>query len=305
MTETRFRGEPAIVLRSGTTSATFLPDLGMTGVSLRHGISARSRGVEHLALPGGIAALRAGITLGLPLLAPWANRLATRRYRAAGTTVDLTRLRLPTDAHGLPIHGFLVGKPGWRLGRGRTRGESARCSAAIDVDAPAFPFPHRIELAITLREGALKVDTTIVPTGRRRVPVAFGWHPYLQLPGTPRREWELRLPARSHLALDPFGIPTGESQHETAEAAPIGRRTFDDGYAFAGTRRMALVSEHASIELRCGVNYPFGQVWVPPGRDLRGARADDRAHQCARRGHDAAGRSGRQVQSLASSLLVS
>ena len=96
-------------------AATFLPDLGMTGVSLRCG------GREHLALPGGLAALRAGATLGIPLLAPWANRLAARRYRAAGVDVDLDGLPLGTDGNGLPIHGFLVGRPGWRVGRRTTR----------------------------------------------------------------------------------------------------------------------------------------------------------------------------------------
>ena len=70
--ESRFRGTSALTLTSGDLVATFLPDVGMTGVSLQY------RGAEHLALPGGLAALRAGATLGIPLLAPWANRLATR-----------------------------------------------------------------------------------------------------------------------------------------------------------------------------------------------------------------------------------
>jgi hypothetical protein len=52
--ESRFRGASALTLTSGDLVATFLPDLGMTGVSLRY------RGAEHLALPGGLAALRAG-----------------------------------------------------------------------------------------------------------------------------------------------------------------------------------------------------------------------------------------------------
>jgi hypothetical protein len=57
-------------LEAGELSATFLPAVGVTGVSLRF------RGREHLAVPGGVARLRAGGTAGLPLLAPWANRLA-------------------------------------------------------------------------------------------------------------------------------------------------------------------------------------------------------------------------------------
>jgi aldose 1-epimerase len=258
--EGRFRGEPAVIVRAGGLSATFLPDLGMTGVSLR------CRGREHLALPGGLPALRAGATLGLPLLAPWANRLGSRRYRAAGVDVDLTGLPLGTDANGLPIHGLLVGKPGWRLDRSSAGRGRAGFQASIDVDGPAFPYRHRIEVSVIADEQELLLDTTVIPTGRRRVPVAFGWHPYLRPPGTPRTQWHLRLPARTHLALDKLGLPTAISQREARENEPIGRRTFDDLYLLGRERRLALVADDSSIELRCGPGYPYAQVWVPAGR---------------------------------------
>ena len=57
----------------------------------------------------------AGHTGGLPLLHPWANRLARRRYVAAGVAVDLRGLDLPTDDNGLPMHGTMVGRPGWEV----------------------------------------------------------------------------------------------------------------------------------------------------------------------------------------------
>jgi len=233
----------------------------MTGVSLRH------RGGEHLALPGGLDALRAGHTGGLPLLAPWANRLSQWSYRAAGVSVDLTGQPLGVDDNGLPIHGFLVGKPGWTVDRLTTRGDAARLRVSLEVDAPAFPFPHRIEVTVVATEAQLRVDTTVVPTGRRSVPIALGWHPYLRLPGAPRSQWRLRLPARRHLELDPGGIPTGDSAPEGAEADVIGNRTFDDGYAVGRDRRFAIEHEGGrSLELRCGAGYPFAQVWVPRGR---------------------------------------
>ena len=233
----------------------------MTGVSLRY------RGGEYLALPGGLDALRSGQTGGLPLLAPWANRLSERRYRAADVTVPLDGLDLPVDDNGLPIHGFLVGAPGWSVDRLSTRGDSARLRASITVDAPAFPFPHRIEITAVVRAPVLRVDTTIVPTGRRSVPIAFGWHPYLRLPDGARRSWLLRLPARRHLALDDRGIPTGDVGPEAAESAVIGSRTFDDGYALGRDRRLAIVGDTGhGVEMRGGTNYPFAQVWVPRGK---------------------------------------
>jgi galactose mutarotase-like enzyme len=266
--ERRFRGEAALVLTAGPMSATFLPGLGMTGVSLRW------HGREFLALPGGLDGLRAGKTMGLPLLAPWANRLGAHRYRIGRTVVDLTGLPLKTDENGLPIHGLLVGAPGWHVGRGSARGSGAGVAAWRDVDDPAFPFPHRIDVVATAApDGRLTVDTTVTATGRRSVPVSHGWHPYIRLTGVARPQWRLRLPRRAHLALDPLGIPTGSTDDERAESEPIGRRTFDDLYALGGGRgrRLAVEAETSggdrlAVELRCGTGYDFAQVWVPPGR---------------------------------------
>jgi galactose mutarotase-like enzyme len=54
---------------------------------------------------------------------------------------------------------------------------------------------------------------------------------------------------------------------EPAEAAPVGRRTFDDLYALDRDRRLAFAADDGpSIELRCGKGYPYAQVWVPKGR---------------------------------------
>ncbi len=145
--EERFRSQPAMTLAAGELAATFLPGLGMTGVSLR------CRGHEHLALPGGLAALRAGKTLGLPLLAPWANRLGSRRYRAAGVAVDLDGLQLGCDAQR-PADPRPARRPVRLADRTTTaRRGTASLGAAIDVDAPAFPFPHRIELSVAARDG--------------------------------------------------------------------------------------------------------------------------------------------------------
>jgi aldose 1-epimerase len=258
--EGRFRGQPAIVVAAGDIVATFLPGLGMTGVSMR------CRGREHLALPGGLPALRGGSTLGLPLLAPWANRLASRRYRAAGVDVDLRDIPLPTDGNGLPIHGLLVGRPGWHVARRSTRGGRASFRAAIDVDAPAFPFPHRIEIAVAAGDRRLTLDTTVIPTGRRAVPVAFGWHPYLRMPGTSRRRWHLRLPARTHVVLDGRGIPTGDEHAEQFEDDDIGGRTFDDLYRLGRDRTLAIEADGETISMRGDAGYPYAQVWVPAGR---------------------------------------
>lgn len=84
-------------MSAGELEAVFLPELGMLGSSLLF------RGEEYLSLHGGVAALRSGRTNALPLLAPWANRLSTRRFRAAGIDIDLIGVPLIDDGRGLPF----------------------------------------------------------------------------------------------------------------------------------------------------------------------------------------------------------
>ncbi len=258
--EHHFRGEPAVALTAGPLTAVFAPRLGMTGVSLRH------RDGEYLALPGGLDRLRQGRTTGLPLLAPWANRLSGRGYRVGRQTVDLSGVPLHVDDNGLPIHG-LLGAAGWAVDELATWRGTARVRASIPVDSPAFPFPHRVVVTATVSDSALRVDTTVVPTGRRAVPVSFGWHPYFRLPDAPRSTWRLRLPARSRFEVSGLGIPTGACTREPAESEVIGRRTLDAGYALGRTRRLAMGNAAGrSVELRSGPAYPVAQVWVPRGK---------------------------------------
>jgi aldose 1-epimerase len=249
-------------LSSGPLDATFLPDLGMVGVSLRH------RGGELLVLPTGLAGYRAGGTAGLPLLAPWANRLGSWRYAVDGVEVDLTGLDLHTDENGLPIHGTMAAQPGWRvMAEGPT-------TLVADFDFGArpdllrsFPFPHVIELAASVAADGLTVTTTVTATSDRAVPIAFGFHPYFGLPGVARADVRLSLPARRHLIVDDAGLPTGEAVAQVAEDLPIGDRTFDDLYELGATRQMSVAGGGRRLTLDLVDGYHYAQVFVPPDRD--------------------------------------
>ena len=174
-------------------SATFLPELNLLGVSLR------LAGEEFLALPGGVAAYRARRATGLPLLAPWANRLDGTTYRVGRVRVDLDGLDLTTDGNGLPIHGT-TWREAWGIAGVTTGARIARLRAHLLYDRPdqlaAFPFPHRIEVTASVDGTALAIETRIRPIADRAVPVSFGYHPYLRLPAGARRDWRLVLPAR-------------------------------------------------------------------------------------------------------------
>jgi galactose mutarotase-like enzyme len=188
---------------------------------------------------------------------------------ALGQAVDLRRLRLPTDANGLPMHGTMLGRDGWTIASLEAGRRSARLQARFDyagafVDLAAFPFPHVVEVDAVLDGRQLAVSTVVRPL-EGPVPVAFGWHDYFQLPG-PRRTWQLRMPVCEHLGLNRRLIPTGRRTAQPAEDAPIADRTFDDGYALGDDRRFALTGGGVRLEVELDGGYPYAQVWVPAGR---------------------------------------
>ena len=147
-------------LRAGDWEAVFLPEPGMLGASLKH------QGGELLSLHGGVQGYRDGHTTGLPLLAPWANRLSRRQFRVAGVDVDHRRLPLHRDPNGLAIHGTMTAAPGWEV----VREEPARLVARFEYRADrAFPFPHELTVDARLGQKGLTVTTSLVQIGRAHV----------------------------------------------------------------------------------------------------------------------------------------
>lgn len=244
-------------IRAGRTEAVFLPDVGMLGISLRHD------GDEVLALPGGLDAYRAGHVTGLPLLAPWANRLGGRRYEIAGVAVDLTGVDLHDDGTGLPIHGTMTAATGWQVEATTESSLQARFAYGDRPDLlAAFPFPHDLVLEIEMGDGHLTVATTLRPTADRPVPVSFGWHPYFAL-GATRSATRLRLPACEHHVLDERGLPTGRTEPQPEESRPLGDRSFDDLYALGTDRRLSLENDRHAVVVDMAGGYPYAQVYSP------------------------------------------
>lgn len=257
-----FDREAAVTLAAGDLRATFLPELGMVGVSLRLGDR------ELLATPGGLDRYREGRVTGLPLLAPWANRLGRKRYEVAGHAVDLNGLDLGDDGRGLPIHGNMTAQPGWDVVAVEESAGASRLRARFDYGArpdllAAFPFPHQLEVEATVDGTALGVGTDLRPTGEGPVPVSFGWHPYLALPGGARQSWRLRLPDCWHLVLDDRGLPTGESLRQPEGVETLGDRSYDDAYALGDDRLLWAEGGGLRIAVRFEEGYPFAQVYAP------------------------------------------
>lgn len=253
----------------GGVEAIFVPEAGMICCSLRH------RGEELLGQRDGLTAyVGRGSTMGVPFLHPWANRLAAERFEVAGAEVDLTLegLHVKRDGAGLPIHGLLTAA-GWRVLRHTEHEDGGLLAARFDFGAHpllarAFPFPHRVEIDATLSGGELRIATVVEATGEESVPISFGFHPYLRLPGVPRAEWVLEAPVRERLVLDERMLPTGERVDAPIETGPLGARTFDDPYvAPAGGAAFALSGGGRRLRLALGEGYPYAQLYAPADTD--------------------------------------
>lgn len=260
-------GHRALVLSSPEElEATFVPRAGMVGASLR------DRGEELLGMRGGLEAwIDKSSTFGIPLLYPWANRLGSDRYEAAGQTVEIPAEAplVHRDAGGLPIHGLLFAASDWEVAGTGPQPGGAGLNARLDWGADErrlalFPFPHTVELDVRLAGLRLEIVTTVIAGDERPVPVAFGWHPYLAPPGAPREEWVVEFSPVRRLLTDRRQVPDGREEDAPVASGPLGDRTFDDGYAGAMPGMACSVSDgvrRISVEMTSG--YSFTQIYAP------------------------------------------
>ena len=264
---TFFQGYPAVALRSPQLEAVFAPQTGMIGCSLLHD------GEELLHHRAGLARYEAtGSTMGIPLLHPWANRLGGTSYTVGERTVeiDMDSPQVRSDPNGLPMHGVIHASY-WDEHEPTTDPPSVGATLHFAKHAELateFPFPHAITVTATLRENVLTVDATVAATGDSPVPLAFGFHPYLALPGVPRADWHVEVPLTERLKLDDRMIPTGTTETVEPFDGALGERTFDDGYAGArdGTT-FALSGGGRRIELELVSGYRYAQVYAPANED--------------------------------------
>ena len=255
----------ACALKAGDLDAVFLPGYGMLGASLRHqGMEILGR-VEDL-----MTAATHGSTAGIPLLHPWANRLAGLGYCVAGREValDLTSPLLHLDAHGLPIHGVPWSLLAWKLTASRPDSLTARLDWTSQDLLAVFPFPHQLEMAAALSPDGLILEVTLAAGSDGPVPVSFGFHPYFVLPGLPRGQWRLKLPPMRKLGLDPRGIPTGEEEPYSGFDAKLGELDFDDGFAVLSDRpSFSLTGANRSITVELLAGYRYAQIYAPRDQD--------------------------------------
>jgi aldose 1-epimerase len=265
--------------RASQTSVSILPALGNLTVELK------VRGHNVVRFPFGSAAEYKGgaSSIGIPFLAPWADRLDEQAFYANGKRYAFD-MSLGNVRGTNPIHGFL-GSVSWTVVETRADAESAWVTSRLEFFKhpdwmKQFPFAHTIEMTHRLRDGTLEVATRIDNLSNEPMPVAVGFHPFFQLTDSPRDEWTISVAARTHWPLTEAKMPVGTTQPiekffpkpASVALAPL---ELDDVFSdlvrdARGQSTMSLRGKAQRLDVVLGANYRAVVIYAPkpaPGQD--------------------------------------
>lgn len=252
-------------MAAGDLVAVFRPEQGMLGTSLKH------RGEEILRrLDEMDEALVTGMSIGIPINYPWANRLRIDQYDFDGkeVTLDPASPWLMKDWNDVIIHGVPWPKLEWQVLEAGERRLRSRLAWNREELLRVFPFEHEVEMTASLDGLGLTIETAVLATAGVRVPVSFGFHPYIGVPGVRRAQWRLSLPAMHGIVLDERLLPVGERTDLPPYDDLLADLDFDHGFAFttpSPTMSIEGGGRRVSVDFLDG--FPFAQIYGPPTHD--------------------------------------
>jgi aldose 1-epimerase len=153
---------------------------------------------------------------GIPLLAPFANRLDETAFYANGKKYNFD-LELGNVRGPIPGTGFVNGSKAWQLVEFKADAQSAWVTCKLDfykipIYMKQFPFAHTITMTYRVSQGALEVHTRLDNLSSEPMPAVIGFHPIYELPDGNRDDWTVSVDAATHWIEIPQRLPTGETQ---------------------------------------------------------------------------------------------
>jgi aldose 1-epimerase len=214
---------------------------------------------------------------GVPLLAPWANRMDPDSYWANGKKYVLNpdAVNLRRDANGLAIHGLLLFASDWQIVTLHADAGSAEVTSRLEFWKhpewmAQFPFAHTIEMTHRLSGGVLEVRTTVENQSREPLPLLIGFHPWYQIPDILRDEWTIHLPVRDHYAVSNRMVPTGDKKPtDLPDPLPLRGRQLDDVFGGVNSRDEFWVEAKGQrMSVRFGPKFPIAIAYAPETRNV-------------------------------------
>jgi aldose 1-epimerase len=224
---------------------------------------------------------------GIPLLAPFANRLDEQAFYANGTKYNFD-MELGNVRGAIPIHGFLSSAKDWKLVEAKADGSAAWVTSKLEFYRnpqwmKQFPFAHTLQMTYRLQDGVLEVRTRIDNLSVEPMPVAIGFHPYFQLTDSTREDWTLSVGAKTQWLLAQNKIPTGETEpiekmFPDPHAVPL--KDFDLDHVFGDLERdaqgravMSVKGKAQQLDVVVGPHYRSVVLYSPNPANARGGGA--------------------------------
>jgi aldose 1-epimerase len=224
---------------------------------------------------------------GIPLLAPFANRLDEQAFYANGKKYNFD-MELGNVRGAIPIHGYLSAAKDWKLVEAKADGNAAWVTNRLEFYRnpqwmQQFPFAHTLQMTYRLQDGVLEVQTRIENLSVEPMPVAIGFHPYFQLTDSTREDWTISVGAKTHWLLAENKIPTGETQpigklFPDPHAVPL--EDFDLDHVFGDLERdaqgravMSLKGKSQQLDVVVGPHYRAIVLYSPNPANARGGGA--------------------------------
>jgi aldose 1-epimerase len=271
--KTTVDNQPIYVLRdTGTPAeASIAPGGGNTCFSFRKAI--QGEWIDIIAPLEDPADLRSGGShFGYPILFPFPSRIREGRFSFQGKVYHLETTR---GRHA--IHGFVLNRP-WMIVSAEASVDGG-ASVTSSIEARSFPevlrqypFPFRLTVTYTLKDGDLGMTAKAENTGSTAMPMGFGVHPYFPLPlgaRGQRADCRLQIPATQYWELEEL-LPTGRrcdvsGSLDLRSFRPIGDTTYDQvftGIIVEGGGSSCLLHDPANnLELRVWADAGFRE-WV-------------------------------------------
>lgn len=236
---------------------------------------------------------------GIPLLAPFANRLDEQAFYANGKKYNFD-MELGNVRGAIPIHGYLSGAKDWTLVEAKADAKAAWVTSRLEFYRnpqwmKQFPFAHTLQITYRLQDGELEVRTRLDNLSVEPMPVAIGFHPYFQLTDSTREDWTLSIGARTRWLLAQNKIPTGETEAiekflPNPQAVPLKDFDLDDVFGdlerdAQGRAVMTVKGKTQQLDVVLGPNYRSVVLYSPNPANARGGGGGGRG----RGGQPAAG----------------
>lgn len=259
--------------------ARILPEFGNNCFGYSFNVNGEK--IDILESPPSLSILKGRASgFGNPILFPFPNRIRDGKFTFEGQNYQFD---VPSPGAN-SIHGFVLNRP-WKVEMSEAEEmEGAKLVSSINAsDFPdiirQFPFPFRVQVTYTLKDGVLTMLTKMENLGDKNMPMGFGIHPYFCAPlskSSDPKECMIILPAKKYWELKDF-LPTGKileasGKYDLRNGVPMSDIRFDDVFTDLimtdGVSRCIIDDKKAGMRMILESDPIFREmvIYTPPNR---------------------------------------